>query len=89
MADIDLGYGSSQLRLSYDEKKFLVLKGDAAAASPLSDLEISAALDDTIGSAQLEEIVADAETVLIVVPDATRAAAAAQITNLLVRRLIP
>lgn len=72
----------------FDESRFEVLKGNESQLSPLSDLDISAALENPIDSPSLEEIVADAETVLIVVPDATRAAAAAQITNLLVRRLI-
>ena len=45
-------------------------------------------LDNPIDSKPLEEIVKPGETVLIVVPDATRQTASGQIVNLLVRRLI-
>lgn len=54
----------------------------------LSDSEIGEAFDNPFDSKQLEEIVQPSETVLIVVPDATRASACGQIVNLLVRRLI-
>ncbi len=75
----------------FDEDRFSVLSGDVSHLTPLSDLQISAALEAPIDSPQLEEIVSapeTGETVLIVVPDATRAVASSQIVNLLVRRLI-
>ncbi len=88
MAEILLGYGNASVPMSFDEGFFSVLKGDVSHLTPLSDLQISAAFDAPIDSRVLEEIVGTAETILIVVPDATRAAAGAQIVNLLVRRLI-
>jgi lactate racemase len=88
MAKILLGYGNGSVPVLFDETQFQVLAGDVSSLTPLSDLQISAALDAPIDSPPLEEIAAGGETVLIVVPDATRAAAGAQIVNLLVRRLI-
>jgi len=88
MAEIALGYGNSPLAVSFDESRFAVLAGDVSHLAPLSDLQISAAFDTPVDSPTLEEIASDAETVLIVVPDATRATASSQIVNLLVRRLI-
>ncbi len=88
MADISLGYGNSHLSMSFDENSFTVLAGVASHLTPLSDREISAAFDSPIDSLPLDDVVADAETVLIVVPDATRSTASGQIVNLLVRRLI-
>nr|MBA2736104.1 nickel-dependent lactate racemase [Pyrinomonadaceae bacterium] len=50
--------------------------------------EIGARFDNPVGSKTIEEIIQPNETVLIVVPDATRQTASGQIVNLLVRRLI-
>jgi nickel-dependent lactate racemase len=88
MAEILLGYGNGSVPVSFDEKRFSVLAGDVSHLTPLSDLQISAAFDDPIDSPPLEEMVSDAETVLIVVPDGTRSTASAQIVNLLVRRIV-
>lgn len=74
--------------MSFDQGRFEILAGDVSHFTPLSDREISAAFDEPVDSPPLDEVVADAETVLIVVPDATRSTASAQIVNLLVRRLI-
>lgn len=87
MPIIQLRYGQSQFPFSYDENRFQILGGQVEAL-PLSDVEVGERLDAPIDSPSLEEIVRPAETVLIVVPDATRAVAAGQIVNLLVRRLI-
>ena len=87
MAQIKLGYGKSTINFAFDENRFQVL-GDETQNRPLSDSEIGERLDNPIDSPALEEIVQPDETVLIVVPDATRQAAAGQIVNLLVRRLI-
>ena len=54
----------------------------------LTDVEIGEKLDNPIDSQTLEETVLPGETVLIVVPDATRQTASGQIVNLIVRRLI-
>ncbi len=54
----------------------------------LRTVEIGERFENPIDSKTLEEIVQPGETVLIVVPDATRQTASGQIVNLLVRRLI-
>jgi lactate racemase len=87
MPVIQLRYGQSEIPLDFDENQFQVL-GSEVESRPLSDVEIGERFDAPINSQTLEEIVNPNETVLIVVPDATRAAAAGQIVNLLVRRLI-
>lgn len=83
---IDLPFGASHIPIEVDATRYKLL--DAPVMPPLSDVEIGDALDRPIDSPPLDEIVGAGETVLIVVPDATRRAAAGQIVNLLVRRLI-
>ncbi|MEJ7624047.1 MAG: nickel-dependent lactate racemase [Pyrinomonadaceae bacterium] len=87
MREIDLRYGSGTIPLAYDEQR-LSLIGDTNTALPLTDAEIGAKLDAPIESPPLEELVSPGESILFVVPDATRRAGAGQIVNLLVRRLI-
>lgn len=87
MPAIDLKYGHSVIPFEYDENRFEIL-GRTGQTVPLSDAELGEKLDNPVGSKTLEEIVNPGETVLIVVPDATRQTAAGQIVNLLVRRLI-
>lgn len=87
MPTIELRYGKTQIPFEYDENRFEIL-GSEKHAPPLTDAEIGARLDDPIGSKPLEEIVGEGESVLIVVPDATRQTACGQVVNLLVRRLI-
>ena len=87
MADIDLKYGRESLRFEYDPDRFEIL-GATSNATSLSDAEIGDKLDQPIGSPPLEEIISPSETVLIVVPDATRQTGSGQIVNLVVRRLI-
>lgn len=87
MPSIQLKYGKSQVSFDFDESRFEVL-GNEKQNAPLSDAEIGNRLDNPIDSKSLEEIVGAGETVLIVVPDATRQTASGQIVNLLVRRLI-
>jgi len=87
MPVIDLRWGSREIPFTYDENRFEIL-GSAETRSPMSDVQIGERLDDPIGTPTLEEIVNDGETVLIVVPDATREVGAGQIVNLVVRRLI-
>ncbi|MGA9995075.1 MAG: nickel-dependent lactate racemase [Pyrinomonadaceae bacterium] len=88
MKKIELGYGQSSLSFAFDEARFRVLAPESVEERPLSDAEIGAAFDNPIGPKTLEEIIRPAASVLIVVSDATRATASAQIINLLVRRLI-
>ncbi len=87
MAHIDLKYGRVTIPFEYDEGCFDVLGSDFDKR-PLSDVEIAEKLDSPINARPLEETINPGESVLIVVPDATRQTAAGQIVNLLVRRLI-
>jgi nickel-dependent lactate racemase len=87
MPEILLKYGRTEIPFNYDASRFDVL-GNTVLSQPLSDIEIGERFDDPIGSRPLEEIVNAGETVLFVVPDATRQTAAGQMINLLVRRLI-
>jgi nickel-dependent lactate racemase len=84
---IKLKYGKTEIPFDYDESRFQVLSNDENWA-PLSDAEVGAELDNPIDAPPLEEIISAGESVLIVVPDATRQTAAGQVVNLLVRRLI-
>ena len=88
MTTIELGYGANTVPFEYDEARVELLAPGEWNDGPLSDVEIGNALDATIESRPLEEIVTAGDTVLIVVSDATRATASAQVINLLVRRLI-
>ena len=85
---IELAYGRRSFEFSFDEHQFSVLSANTDSESPLSDFEIGAALDSPIASPPIDEIAGADDSVLIVVSDATRATASAQIVNLLVRRLI-
>jgi lactate racemase len=86
--EIDLLYGRSLLKLAFDHSRFSILTTSSDDVTPLSDLEIGAAFDDPIASPPLDEIAGSNDSVLIVVSDATRATASAQVVNLLVRRLV-
>ena len=87
MPTLNLKYGRFSLPLAYDEDRFEIL-GSESEIQPLSDTQISEKLDMPIDSKTIEEIVNTGETVLIVVPDATRQTACGQVINILVRRLI-
>jgi nickel-dependent lactate racemase len=87
MPNIELSYGKSKISFEYQEEQFEVL-GNRSDQAALSDAEIGKRFDQPFGSKPLEEIVNQGETVLIVVPDATRQTASGQIVNLIVRRLI-
>jgi len=88
MTEIQLGYGKKYLAFSFDDTRYEVLSGNSNDNQPLSDVEIGEALSAPIQSPPLEDLFSGDDSVLIVVSDATRATASAQILNLLVRRLI-
>ncbi|HEY6805157.1 MAG TPA: nickel-dependent lactate racemase [Pyrinomonadaceae bacterium] len=88
MTNIELGYGQKRFSLPVDAERFSVLAVDSTHEQTLTDVEIGAAFDSPIDSPPLDEVVGPDDSVLIVVSDATRATASAQIVNLLVRRLI-
>src|SRR5688500_11725926 len=87
MPTINLGYGKSSIAFEFDENRFQIL-GETETQKPLSDSEIGERFDAPVDSKTLEEIIKPGESVLLVVPDATRRTASGQIVNLLVRRLI-
>ncbi|HEV7745720.1 MAG TPA: nickel-dependent lactate racemase [Pyrinomonadaceae bacterium] len=88
MTEIQLGYGKGFVDFAFTEDRYRVISGKLSADKPLTDVEIGEALSAPIQSPQLEELFSQGDSVLIVVSDATRASASAQILNLLVRRLI-
>lgn len=87
MPVIDLRWGTRTIPFTFDDDRWQVI-GSADERTPLSDVEIGERLDAPIGTSALEEIVNDGDSVLIVVPDATRDVGAGQVVNLVVRRLI-
>ena len=87
MTEIQLGYGKNSVGFTFDEDRYQVLSGNSQA-KPLTDVEIGETLSAPIQSRPLEDLFSAGDSVLIVVSDATRATASAQILNLLVRRLI-
>lgn len=88
MHETQLAYGSGTVNLAFAENRFEVLAASVSPQQPLTDLEIGQAFDSPIQSSLLEELLSPGDTVLIVVSDATRATASAQLVNLLVRRMI-
>src|ERR1041385_5511583 len=80
--ETQLAYGRGFVTLDLDEDRFSVLSASSDSGAPLSDFEVGAALEP------VDEIAGADDSVLIVVSDATRATASAQVVNLLVRRLI-
>lgn len=88
MRQTELAYGHDSVSFALDEDRYQILASQSPKEQPLTDVEIGAALDSPVESSPLEEILSAGESVLIVVSDATRATASAQIINLLVRRII-
>lgn len=88
MAQIQLGYGRGSLSFEFEETRYQVLSCNSFVETPLTDLEIGDALNAPIASLPIDDLFSADDSVLIVVSDATRATASAQIINLLVRRLI-
>lgn len=87
MPTIQLRYGKTQIPFEYDGDQFQVL-GSEKHLAPLTDAEIGTKLDAPVDSKPIEETIGEGESVLIVVPDATRQTACSSVVNLLVRRLI-
>lgn len=87
MAFVKLKYGKSELVFQYDATRFDVL-GEERNFLPLSDVQINQHFDNPFFSSPIEDLIRSDESVLIVVPDATRKAACGQVLNLLIRRLI-
>lgn len=85
---IELPYGRTAIRFTWDQQQFSVISDTTTSDKPLTDFEVGAAFDSPIASPPLDEIVDSDDSVLIVVSDATRPTASAQMVNLLVRRLV-
>ncbi|HUS10724.1 MAG TPA: nickel-dependent lactate racemase [Pyrinomonadaceae bacterium] len=88
MTELKLGYGKESVAFSFDNDHYQVLTGNSSNDTPLTDAQIGEALSAPFQSPPLEDLFSAGDSVLIVVSDATRATASAQILNLLVRRLI-
>jgi len=87
MQNISLRYGSGHFPFHYDPERFdLIVPSDSRSES-LADVALDAAFDNPINSPLLEEIVRPTDNVLIVVPDATRAAGVERIVSAYLRRL--
>lgn len=86
--EFDLAYGNSSIKFVADDDRFSVITDETASDPPLTDVQIGAAFDSPIASPPLDEIAGSDDSVLLVVSDATRATASAQVVNLVVRRLI-
>ena len=84
---VDLGYGAQQMPFRFDPQQFSLLARQDTTPAPLTDADLHAALDTPINSPRLEEVVKPYERVVIVVPDATRAACVNRVAPLLVERL--
>lgn len=84
---VNLGYGARQIPFRFDPQQFSLITRHDTATTPLTDAGLHAVLDAPINSQRLEEIVKPHEGVVIVVPDATRAACVNRIAPLLVERL--
>jgi len=85
---VKLAYGRRSIDFSFDDSRFSIITKNSAGNTPLSDFEVGVLFDSPIAYPPLDEIVGSDDSVLIVVSDATRATASAQVVNLLVRRLI-
>lgn len=87
MHEVELKYGRGTVKLEFEPNKFETLEPSIETPA-FSDVEIGARLDTPIGSNPLEDIVRPSDSILFVVPDATRRSGCGQIINLVVRRLI-
>ena len=87
MQQISLGYGTGHFPLNYDPERFEVIAPRDSKREALADFTLDAAFDNPINSPLLEEIFKPTDKVVIVVPDATRAAGVDRIVPLYLRRL--
>lgn len=86
--NFDLAYGSTSIKFVADDGRFSVISDESSSERPLSDGQIGSAFESPIASPPLDDVVSSDDSVLLVVSDATRATASAQIVNLLIRRLV-
>jgi nickel-dependent lactate racemase len=86
LSPVALGYGAAPIKFQYDPAQFAVLAPHDFDTEPLTDVELNSLLQRPVGS-PLEEIVEATDQVVIVVPDATRAACIDRIAPLLLAQL--
>ena len=87
-SQISLAYGRRSFDFTFADDRFSIITKSSDGNTPLNDFEVGVLFDSPIAYPPLDEIVGSDDSVLIVVSDATRATASAQVVNLLVRRLI-
>ncbi|HEX5085916.1 MAG TPA: nickel-dependent lactate racemase [Blastocatellia bacterium] len=83
-----LGYGRRRIPFHYDPEQFEILLPADAGRDPLTDAQLSELISAPIGSPPLEEIVGRNDRVVVVVPDATRAAGVNRVASQLFSRLL-
>lgn len=88
MPKIELAYGRTFFSYSFNDERFSLVDRHSADEHPLSDADVGSLLDSPVDSSPIDEIFKAGDSILIVVSDATRATASAQVINLLLRRLI-
>lgn len=88
MNQIQLPYGRDMVEFGWDADRFAIVADETSSAGWLTDFQAGAALESPIHSPPLDEIIDSDDSVLMVVSDATRPSASAQVVNLLVRRLV-
>jgi lactate racemase len=88
MTEIELAYGKEFVNFAFDENRFRILTRSTPQLTPLTDVQIGEALGAPVDSPPLDDLFSSGDSILIVVSDATRATASAQVVHLLVRRLI-
>jgi lactate racemase len=83
-----LGYGTAGVRFDFDPGRFeWIAPQPAGPVAALSDAELCRALREPIASPALTDLVKPTDRVLVVVPDATRAARVDRMAPLLAARL--
>jgi lactate racemase len=85
---VSLGYGLRRIPFRFDPEQFTVLIPEDAEREPITDAELSALISTPIGSPPLEEIVGRNDRVVVVIPDATRAAGVNRVAPRLFSRLL-
>ncbi len=88
MTQIQLAYGPTSVAFKFADSRYQILTQQESTQRPLTDFQLGEQLDRPISSPSLDELFSADDSVLLVVSDATRATASAQVVNLLVRRLI-
>ena len=86
-ASATLNYGAGQISFQYEPETFSVLSHRGSSTRALGEADLHAALDNPIAAPPLEEGLRATGDVLIVVPDATRAAGADRLVPVLRKRL--